>query len=162
MATTEPGNTEKPVKKPVTYNKKIHGQICDYLREGLSVREIALKPGMPSKSAYFKWRSKKKQFRDDTHQAKIDGCFALVDEAKDIAFDKEYDWKDVQQADGSWKRVVDREVVARSKLKIDFILTVAGKLLPKVFGDKLEVEHKADESLAALLKAGRQRVYDRK
>lgn len=158
---TEPGNTEKPVEKPVVYSKKLHGQICDYLREGLSVREISLLPGMPSKSTYFKWRNKKKPFRDDCHQAKIDGCFALIDEAKDIADDSKFDWKEVVQDDGSIKKVIDREVVARSKLRMDFRLTLASKLLPKIFGDKIEIEHKADESLAAIIKAARIRVHNR-
>lgn len=162
MGDAKTDNTaKKPLAKQVRYNKKVANKIYALLREGVSVDKLCARKDMPSKSNFYMWRNKYKEFRDKAHQAKIDGCFAIVDEALDIADDASKDWTDVVTKDGEVKRVIDREVVARSKLRIDTRIWLAAKMLPKVFGEKIEVEHSVDDSLAAMLKAGRERVHNR-
>lgn len=61
-------------------------------------------------------------------------------EILDIADDGRNDWMDRQKANGEVERVVDREAVQRSDLRVKTRQWLLAKLLPRVYGDKLKVE----------------------
>ena len=53
----------------------------------------------------------------------------------------------------SARNVLNHEFVQRSKLRVDSRKWLLSKLLPKKYGDKIDVEHSASESLMALVAA---------
>ncbi len=154
-----------PVKKaaPGTrFSKRIQNAICAYLVRGLSVELICKKEQMPSVKTYYQWRKTKDEFREETDKAKVDGCDAIAEEIFSIADDSRNDYMEVYDKEtGDTKRVVDREVVARSKLRVDARTWYLSKIMPAKYGDRLEVKHEASDDLAAMLKAGRERAHNR-
>lgn len=65
----------------------------------------------------------------------------LFDEILDIADDARNDWMEKRSAEGEqvgWQE--NGEAIRRSQLRIDARKWVAGKLRPKKYGDKLDVE----------------------
>ena len=74
----------------------------------------------------------------------------FADEIIEIADDARNDWMDKYNNDGEVIRVVDHEVVQRSRLRMDARRWLAGKLRPKKYGDKIEANHTLDASSAFL------------
>lgn len=77
---------------------------------------------------------------------------AIFDEILDIADDGSNDWMERHDAEGGsigWKE--NGEAIGRSRLRIDARKWMAGKLRPKVYGEKLGVEHDVTDRLSILL-----------
>lgn len=67
---------------------------------------------------------------------------AIFDEILDIADDGSNDWMEKHDGEGGnigWRE--NGEAIQRSRLRIDARKWMAGKLRPKVYGDKVELEH---------------------
>lgn len=152
-----------PTKKgaPTTYTDKLGRQVCEYIAEGLSLRRIAEIPGMPAKSTMLKWAVEDQGgFSDQYANARRIQAEALADEIFDIADDGTNDWVEKQDDNGGTAdSILNHEHMQRSRLRVDTRKWYLSKVLPKVYGDKQQVEntHKfegmADEELDARIKA---------
>ena len=71
---------------------------------------------------------------------------ALFDEALEIADAVSDDW--ITTEDG--RKILDHEHVQRSKLRVETRKWAAGKLAPKRYGDKMNLEHTGIQSTFAL------------
>lgn len=127
----------------VPYSEEIADKICDALADARSLRSICLEDGMPSQSTVFRWLADERYtaFREQYARAREAQADALFDEMLDIADDGTNDWETRERPDGSTYEALNHEHVQRSKLRIEARRWMAGKLRPKVYGDKLDVAH---------------------
>lgn len=112
-------------------------------------------PGFPSSRTVRKWLQADAKFRDAYSVAKMQQADLIFDECLEIADDASGDRKTITRGDGSEVEVIDNEFVARSKIRIDTRLRMAGKLAPKKYGEKLDVNAtvgftKQEDALAEL------------
>lgn len=124
----------------VNFSDDLADQICEGIADGRSLRSICNEPGMPNKATVFRWLAGNEAFRDRYARARDAQADAIFDEILDIADDASNDWMERRgEEDSGW--VVNGEHVQRSRIRIDARKWMAGKLRPKVYGDKLDVEH---------------------
>jgi len=145
----------------VKYNSKVVEKICQSLRMGMSVAKVCEQRGMPSRGAFYQWLNSKNEFREVVQEARIFGCRALADEILSIADDDSNDYINTVDVDGNPVKVANKTVTQRDRLRIEVRKWLLAKMLPKIYGDKIQLEHKDHESLAAMVKAGRLRVQNR-
>lgn len=124
----------------VDFSDDLADQICEGIADGRSLRSICNDVGMPNKATVFRWLAGNEAFRDRYARARDAQADAIFDEILDIADDASNDWMERRgEEDSGW--VVNGEHVQRSRIRIDARKWMAGKLRPKVYGDKLDVEH---------------------
>ena len=110
--------------------------ICEQLSEGLSLRAICAKEEMPSVGTVCRWLSEDRAFAEQYARAREAQADAIFDEILDIADDSSNDWIDTKDGER-----FNAEAAARSRIRIDARKWMAGKLRPKVYGEKVDVEH---------------------
>jgi hypothetical protein len=137
-------NAEGPSMTGVTtYKEETALIICDRLAEGESLKSICEDDGMPARSTVFKWLAENTTFSDMYARAREEQADAVFDEILSIADDGRNDWMERRgEEDAGW--VTNGENLQRSKLRIDARKWMAGKLRPKKYGDKLDIEHSGD------------------
>ncbi len=108
--------------------------ICELISNGMSAvkacREKSIQP-----SVYFDWLSKMEQYARAHAKAMECRSEILFDEIIDIAEESNAD----VYMDDNGNVKTNGEVVQRSKLKIDARKWMLGKMMPKKYGDKLDV-----------------------
>lgn len=132
---------EKPVPRPVgrpsDYTEAMGDMICERMCEGESLRAICLGEDMPSKTTVFRWLAVNEVFRDQYGFARTIQAETMGDELISIADDGRNDtYKDEE---GRVK--IDTDVIARSRLRIDTRKWIMSKLIPKKYGEKVDVNH---------------------
>ncbi|MCW2405049.1 hypothetical protein M2336_001678 [Sphingobium sp. B1D7B] len=136
--------------RPSSFTQEIADAICEGLANARSLRSICLDENMPSQTTVFRWLADERYttFREQYARAREAQADAIFDECLDIADDAANDYMgDDEKYNG--------DAVARSRLRIDTRKWMAGKLRPKVYGDKLELNnnHGLQDPLAELLTA---------
>lgn len=119
--------------RPSRYSAQVADAICEKLGGGQSLRQICRDPAMPDWRTVFRWLEINETFRQQYARARELQAHAFVDESLEISDDTAADF--VRGEDGDER--VDHEHIQRSRLRVDTRKWVAGKLLPKVYGDKL-------------------------
>lgn len=124
--------------RPSGYSDELADTICERLADGESLRSICCDENMPSQSMVFRWLADERyaSFREKYARAREAQADAIFDEIIDIADDGSNDWMERRREDGSVDEVVNHEHIQRSRLRIDARKWMAGKLRPKVYGDK--------------------------
>lgn len=127
----------------IEYSEEVADKICEALADARSLRSICCDPDMPSQSTVFRWLADERysSFRERYARAREAQADAIFDEILDIADDGSNDWMERRREDGSTDEVLNHEHIQRSKLRIEARRWMAGKLRPKVYGDKIEHEH---------------------
>ncbi len=95
--------------------------ICEAIGNGMSLRKFCAQEGMPSAQLVCEWLAKDKSFAEQYTRARERQADGFFDEIVDIADTEE----DPQKA----------------RVRIDARKWVAGKMRPKVYGEKVDVEH---------------------
>lgn len=135
-----------------TYTEEAAAIICERIADGESLKAICEDEGMPSKSTVFKWLAEIPGFSDKYARARETQADAIFDDILSIADDGRNDWmerKDAEDGSIGWRE--NGEAIRRSQLRIDARKWMAGKLRPKKYGDKLDVEHGVSDGLSQLL-----------
>jgi hypothetical protein len=126
--------------RPTRYTKVVAGEICDRLATGESLRSICSAEHLPHEATVRQWATDNyRGFYTQYARARNVGLDVLADEVLGIA---DHDAGDV----------------ARDRLRFDARRWYLSKLAPKRYGDKVEVEHGVDESLAERLIQSRKRA----
>ena len=128
--------------RPSSFTQEIADAICEGIAEGRSLRDICDEPGMPNKATVFRWLADDAYmlFRDQYTRAREAQADVLFDDILQIADDGKRDT--YIDADGNER--TDQDVIARSRLRVDARKWMAGKLRPKVYGDKIQTEHSGE------------------
>lgn len=127
--------------RPTDYDDTTVGIICERIANGESLRGICEDEGMPDKATVFRWLGKHDAFRDQYTRAREAQADAVFDDILTIADDGRNDWMERKNADGTsigW--VENGEALRRSQLRIDARKWMAGKLQPKKYSDKLQID----------------------
>ena len=137
------------------YSATIANKVCERLMQQQSLNKICKDPSMPSKSAVIRWLADPKlsEFREMYYYARRVAAEMFVDEIFEIADDGSNDWKPRHNANGELLDYVpDNEAIQRSRVRIDARKWYASKMVPRIYGDKLDVDLDATGDLAELLK----------
>ena len=121
---------------------RIKATVCERIANGESLRAICDDADMPDKSTIFAWLTQDAAFSDQYARARESQADAIFDDILSIADDGRNDWMEKRNADGEaigWQE--NGEAIRRSQLRIDARKWMAGKLRPKKYGDKLDVNH---------------------
>ena len=110
------------MSRPSEFSGEIADLICERLVGGQSLRSICAADDMPNCSTVFRWLAANEGFREQYAHAREAQADALFDESLDISDDKSGD-------------------VQRDRLRVDTRKWMAGKLKPKKYGDKLDLNH---------------------
>jgi hypothetical protein len=106
--------------RPSSFTQEMAEHICERLAEGESLRSICRDDYFPRQSTVFRWLATNEGFREQYVRARETQADAIADEILDIAD--------------------EAEDAAKARVQIDARKWLAGKLRPKVYGDKVSQE----------------------
>ena len=122
----KPGRIRPHRGRPTRYSAPVGKAICKMLADG----GWALDPQHPFSPQY--------------NQARLVAYHGLGDELLEIADDSSKDVVERQSKDGSTNTVIDHDNIARARLRIDTRKWFLSKMLPKIYGDKLDASISKD------------------
>ncbi len=153
--------------RPSIYTAEIADTILSKLADGQTLREVCRDDAMPDERTVRTWALEDREgFATRYSQAREIGYQSIADEILEIADDGRNDWIERRKDGGEVETVIDHEHLGRSRLRFDARRWLLSKALPKIYGDRLNVDAKHDVSdqLADLMKAvdGRTRGLPKK
>lgn len=114
---------------------KIFNSIISDIENGASLRSVLRKNDMPSSSTFFIWVDEDIQKSKQYERA--------IELRSEFLFDEMFEIADNQGADvGTDKdgnQVINPNIVQRNRLQIDVRKWALSKMMPKKFGDKLDM-----------------------
>jgi hypothetical protein len=124
--------------KPYPWTPEIEAEIFERLAKGQSLADICEDDWLPSQRTVYRRLKDDEPFRQRYAHAREMQADTIFDEILQIADDARNDWMERKGAEATgW--VENGEHIQRSRLRIDARKWMAGKLRPKVYGDKLEL-----------------------
>lgn len=144
------------VRANTKYSPQVAQVICERIMNMETLSQICRDPQMPAKRTVIQWFAdpSKAEFRDMYYYARRVQAEMYVDMAMDIVNDNSEDWIQTFDKHGEpngWKP--NHETSQNKKLRIDTIKWNATKMLPRLYGEKLEVEHGVTGDLAELIRS---------
>ena len=122
------------------FSQDLFDRICERIAERESLRGICEGADMPSTTAVKKWL-----IRDDGGalvaqyaRAREMQADTLFEDILAISDDARNDWM-AREGEGAAGYALNGEHIQRSKLRVDARKWMAGKLRPKVYGDKVDL-----------------------
>jgi len=125
----------------MAYNKKeidkLFNKVCELIsKKGMSLRAVLLSKDMPSSETFYKWVesdiSKSKQYAcacEDRSEKIFEDILNISDASKDDVI-----------IDSEGREVVNHNVIQRDRLRVDSRKWMLGKLNPKKYSDKIQVD----------------------
>jgi hypothetical protein len=107
--------------RPSSYTDAIAEAICEMLAEGMPMRAICRREGMPSQAAVYRWLENNEAFRERYVRAREVQAHVIAEQALAEA-----------------ERAEDAQL---GRLAFDARRWFAGKVLPKVYGDRHQHEN---------------------
>ena len=133
----------RPRGRPSVYSQDVADEICGRLAHGESLRGICEDEHLPDHSTVIAWVVKDYNgFYNQYTRAREIQYLGMADELTDISDDGRNDWMTKTLRNGEEIEVLNKEAVERSKLRVDTRKWILSKMLPKVYGDKVQVENK--------------------
>lgn len=127
--------------RPTEYTEEIGTSICTRIAEGESVRTIVKDKDMPSSSTIYRWLldENKKGFWEQYERSRNIQAELMFEELLEIADNSDNDEIEKENSDGGTYTVQNTEYIQRSRLRVDTRKWYLSKVLPKKFGDKLDM-----------------------
>lgn len=139
--------------RPSEYTAEIAVRICEGLAEGRSLRDVCFDDDMPAESTVRLWALEDREgFSAQYARAREIGYHAMADDLVDIADNGMNDWMERRgEEDAGW--VANGEHIQRSRLRVDARKWMLSKVLPKIYGEKIdhEVKHDVSDPMKAFL-----------
>ncbi|MDZ7906536.1 MAG: hypothetical protein U5N55_12755 [Cypionkella sp.] len=127
-------------RKPYQWTSEVEQEIFDRISKGASVRSILVDDWLPCANVFYDRLAVDPDFTKRYLRAREAQADTIFEECLAIADSQE---GDVVMRDGV--EMVNHDNIARAKLRIDTRMRMAGKLRPKVYGDKLDLDHKSSD-----------------
>lgn len=128
--------------RPSRYTPALGKAICKMLASGMTLIDVCRRDAMPHESVVRWWAAQPEHpFSTMYVRARQIGYLHMGDELLDIADNAKNDWMERADDDGRTMMVLNREAIARSQLRIETRKWVLAKALPKIFGEKVAMEH---------------------
>ena len=161
--------------RPSIYTDELAALICEQIADGKSLRSICDAEGMPNRGTVFRWLAQSeagdKIFSNQYAHARQVQADVLFEEILEIADEEVTMIKrskhhpGTEDGDADVEVVFDPTAVQRNRLRVDSRKWMAGKLRPKVYGEKIQTEHSGemtvrtatdlkDDELAAIATSG--------
>jgi len=130
----------------MSYSKEeiefLFSSICKKMgEEGRSLRSVLSEEGMPDRSTFYEWIRNDDLKSDHYARVKEDRADYIFEDILNIADETHNDRR--VKSDGA--EVVDHEAIQRSKLRVDARKWMLSKMLPKKYGDKIDVTSDGDK-----------------
>lgn len=127
----------KPTGRPSAYSDSLAAVICAELAAGKSLVTVCAAEDMPHRATVMRWLAddSKEGFRDNYMRAREAQADFYAEQIIEISDDGRND----TYKDDKGNVVVDHDVIARSRLRVDARKWYASKVAPKKYGDKLAV-----------------------
>jgi len=135
--------------RPSLYAPELVDTILGRMAKGESLSAICREPGMPDIGTVLDWQDRHPEFLQRYTRARELQAMTLVEGIFEIADDGTNDF----ETDDDGKRIVNHDHIARSRLRVDTRKWFASKVLPKLYGDKQQLEHSGKLSLENLVTA---------
>lgn len=119
----------------VEFSQSIFDRICDRIAGGESLRSICKDDDMPALSSVMRWLSNDEALQEQYARARESQADAIFEEILSIADDATNDWME-KHGEGAKGWEANGEHIQRSKLRIEARKWMAGKMKPKVYGDR--------------------------
>ena len=132
------------------YTDKKAELICELISRGKSLRQICELDDFPSISTVHYWLRSNEEFQNHYARACEMRADFIFEQIQEIAFD---DSRDVTGE----LQMPNAVAVQRDRLKVDSLKWMLGKMMPKKYGDKLEVDHTGEVTLSARIAGARKR-----
>lgn len=146
-----PPKRAKP-RQPVVYSDAIADEICARLAAGESLRSICEDEHMPDEKAVRYWViDNQHDFAPQYARAREIGYERMAEEILEIANTPQIGQKTVRKATGL--EISEGDMIEHRRLQVETRKWLLSKMLPKVYGDKQQVEHSGAIDLAAILSA---------
>ena len=126
----EADRTVAIAKPRISYSETLADEMLNRMASGQSLQSICKLERFPHISTVFDWIEKHPHFAERYARARELAAHALFDQMLDIADDCS---KDLLE-DGS----ANNAAIQRARLQVDTRARIAGKLAPKVYGERLE------------------------
>ena len=142
---SEPNRVGRPTEN--VWNPELAAEICEAVATStLSMKKILeAHPHFPTEQAIRMWRYKIAEFREMWAEAKRCQAELYVEQCMPIADDSSED----VVIDSNGNPIMNGEFVARSRLRIDMRKWVGVKLVPRIYGDRVQVENTSPPKDAA-------------
>jgi len=138
-----------PGGRPSVYSDEIANRICDLITDGYTLRQIGNEfPDLPHKRTVLGWLANPNDYpmlSQRYARAREARAEAMADEIEEISDDGRNDWVEREGL-----TVTNHENIQRSRLRVDTRKWLMSKMLPKKYGDKLDVQHSGTVVLEAL------------
>lgn len=126
--------------RPTTYTEELGNRICLRISNGESLRKICKDEDMPSASTVHLWVLENRQkFSEQYTKSRAIQAEHMFEEILEIADDGTNDTTMKSGPDGSTTEVFNNDHYQRSRLRVDTRKWYLSKVLPKKFGDKLDM-----------------------
>jgi hypothetical protein len=144
----------KPAKTPRVkkLTPEVEAELLELLASGKTLLQVCESDEkFPVESVIRRKALEDQEFGAKYVRAREIGYLRMADELIEIIDDGRNDWMTVKKGQDEIE-VVNREAVERSKLRFQGRQWLLSKALPKIFGDKLDVnaKHEAGDSFKAL------------
>lgn len=151
------------------FSQALFDAICERIANGESLRAICAEDGMPRQATVFRWLAADKQSEGllceqyaRAREAQADALFdqvleiadtPLIGQKRKILANQEVG-PEGELGEDTIVRVVEiteGDMIEHRRLQVDARKWMAGKLRPKVYGDKLNLEHEGEVKMTPVI-----------
>lgn len=136
--------TELTTNARIAFSEEILNDILLQVSNGLSLAKVCAKDGYPSRTTFFDWVAERPAIAERYQVALTMRGELFADELIEISDDDKSDY----YVDGEGRDRVDVENIQRAKLKVDTRKWIIARLIPKKYGDKLELSGDKNNPIA--------------
>jgi hypothetical protein len=141
----------------IKWTSELEQSIIDWISSGKTLREFCRQDGTPSHDAVYDHEKTSDDFKQRIARARETGEDVIAQECLEIADNGINDWVETK-----FGPQVNKEVVLRSKLRVDTRLKLLAKWNPRKYGDRTVLAGDPDNpltvSLAETIAEARKRI----
>lgn len=143
---------------PSTFTPALGDEICQRMAEGETLTEICRSPGMPAFFSVHRWAGRHPEFGEAFACAREAQAHRWAEEVIEISDDSRNDWI-TRETERGEEITVNHEHISRSKLRVDTRKWLLARVLPKTYGDKVEVAGSVENPLTLLIQEVQGRAF---
>ena len=144
---------KRPIGRPSLFTTELGDEICNRIADGKSLRAICDEADMPHKATIFRWLSAEqhKDFCKQYARARDVQADVIFDEMLDIADTPVVGLKTTSKPTGV--ETVEGDMIDHRRLQIETRKWLIGKMAPKKYGEKQQIEHASPDGGPITLEA---------
>jgi len=125
--------------RPTLFTQALADEICAGIAAGYSMRGVVNQEHMPAMTTVFRWLRENDEFRQQYTRATEERAEAFQEDIIDIADDGTNDTMMIETKGGFEMEVTNREVIERSKLRVETRKWLMERMKPKKYGNKIDL-----------------------